>query len=111
MSGNACGSNENHGNGKPAGERKPETDIFGNEIWVTGDYGRKGKPLSMSKTVLGLFVYEVLRHGGRVTHTYAMDLYPRSYVQFQIALPPGKRTDLEKATGIALEDPPYLVAA
>lgn len=81
-------------------------DQLGNERWITRDYGGEGKGLSMSKDVLGRFVYELLRHGGSITSTYAMAQAPRSYVQFAIALPAGRREALQSVSGITLERPP-----
>lgn len=82
------------------------------ETWLTRDYGGDGKALSMSKKVLGDFVYHLLRLGGEITSTHAMrpDL-DRTYVQFGIRLPKGRREELEAASGITLEAPSFLVPA
>ena len=82
------------------------------EAWLTRDYGGQGKALSMSKKVLGDFVYHLLRLGGEITSTHAMrpDL-DRTYVQFGIRLPKGRKEALEGASGIALEAPNFLVPA
>ena len=84
----------------------------GEEAWVTRDYGAEGKALSMSKTVLGSFVYHLLRLGGRITSTYAMrgDM-DRTYVQFAVVLPEGRADELTEASGIVLEKPSTLVPA
>ena len=84
----------------------------GEESWVTRDYGSEGRALSMSKTVLGTFVYHLLRMGGRITSTYAMhgDM-DRTYVQFAVVLPAGRAGELTEASGIALEKPSTLVPA
>lgn len=84
----------------------------GHEDWVTRDYGGEGKALSMSKEALGTFVYHLLRCGGRIESTYAMaPEHARSYVQFSITLPNGRKEELEKITGIALERPSHLTPA
>ena len=84
----------------------------GFEVWVTRDYGGEGKALNMSKATLGTFVYHLLRLGGKITSTHVMaPEYDRSYVQMAIALPTGKREQLQTASGIALESPSYLVPA
>lgn len=84
----------------------------GMESWVTRDYGGTGKALVMSKAVLGLFVYHLLRLGGGIESTYALrGDCDRSYVQFAIYIPAGKAEELQSATGIALERPSRLVLA
>lgn len=82
------------------------------EDWVTRDYGGDGKAVSLSKSCLGDFVMAVMVHGGRITSSYCMNAkYPRSYCQFSIELPKGKKDEFERASGFALEKPPYLVPA
>lgn len=82
------------------------------EALVTRDYGGEGKALSMSKANLGQFVYHLLKLGGRITGSFAMNAkYDRSYVQFSIVLPKGRREKLTELTGIALEEPSYLKPA
>lgn len=84
----------------------------GHEDWVTRDYGGQGKALSMSKEVLGNFVYHLLRCGGRIESSYAMaPEHARSYVQFSITLPKGRKEELERLTGVALERPSHLTPA
>ncbi len=84
----------------------------GHEDWVTRDYGGEGKALTMSKEVLGTFVFHLLRCGGRIESTHAMaPEHARSYVQFSITLPKGRKAELEGLTGITLERPSHLTPA
>lgn len=84
----------------------------GHEAWVTRDYGGEGKALTLSKERLGLFAFHLLSLGGHIHSTYVMNArYPRSYVQFGISLPPGKKEELERLTGITLEQPSVLTPA
>lgn len=80
------------------------------EAWVTRDYGSPGKGCKMSRAVLGEFLYYLLRFNGEIRSTYAMrpDL-DRTYVQFGIELPAGKREEFELVSGFVLEKPPILV--
>ena len=82
------------------------------EYWVTRDYGREGKAVNMSKASLGDFMLAVFKHDGRVTSSYCMNAkYPRSYCQFGIALPVGKKEEFEADSGFTLEAPPQLALA
>lgn len=82
------------------------------EALVTRDYGGEGKALTMSKTTLGQFTHHLLKLGGRITGTFVMNAaYDRSYVQFAIVLPKGRRDRLTELTGIALEEPSHLKPA
>lgn len=79
------------------------------ESWVTRDYGGEGKALTLSRSPLGEFMYHLLRMGGEVTSTYALNpSYERSYLQFSITLPAGRKEEFEKVSGFALEKPPHL---
>jgi hypothetical protein len=86
--------------------------LTGHEGWVTRDYGRDGKAVTMSRTRLGDFVWWVLHYEGQITSCYAMNpAYPRSYCQFAITLPAGKKEAFERDSGFTLEKPPVLVPA
>jgi hypothetical protein len=74
------------------------------EAWQTRDYGREGKAVSMSRKALGDFLYHLLRHKGKITSTFAMQpQMDRTYVQFAILLPEGKKESFEEASGFTLE--------
>lgn len=74
------------------------------EAWQTRDYGREGKAVSMSRKGLGDFLYHLLRHKGEITSTYAMQpTMDRTYVQFAIILPKGRKEAFEEASGFTLE--------
>jgi len=93
-------------------DRAPDLNEWGQEIWVTRDYGGEGKALSLHKSVLGVFVHELIRLGGGITSTHNMRAdYPGSYVQFVIYLPKGRREVLQTASGITLEHMPRLMPA
>jgi len=82
---------------------------YSDEHWVTcDDVGPTGKPLSMSKTQLGLFVYTVLEMGGQIVGSFALGRTPRSFVQLAIKLPYGSKIAFEQKTGVCVEKPPVI---
>jgi hypothetical protein len=82
------------------------------EHWLTRDYGAEGIGLNLTRARLGDFVYHLLRLDGAVTHTYAMSpQHDRSFVQFSISLPAGRRAALEEATGVSLHAAPKVRVA
>ena len=83
----------------------------GHEGWVTRDYGGDGKAVSLSKSVLGEFLYWVLQYNGQITSSYAMAKMPRSYCQFALTLPIGRKEDFERDSGFTLEKPAVLKLA
>lgn len=80
----------------------------GHEAWCTRDYGGDGRAVTLSKAVLGEFLWWVLNYHGHITQCWAMGLMPRSYCQFCLTLPAGKKEAFERDSGFTLEKIPEL---
>lgn len=75
------------------------------EYWQTADYGAvdSRKP-NLTKARLGEFLYHLCKAGGEIYSTYVMNArYNKSYVQFAIKLPEGRRKEFEEESGFPLE--------
>ncbi len=82
------------------------------EVWVTRDYGSKGKAVSLSKTRLGEFFFHLFSFRGELLSSHVMNpKYHGSYIQCMIRLPEGKREEFEATSGFTLEDPPVIKVA
>jgi len=75
------------------------------EYWQTADYGAiDSRKINLTKARLGEFLYHLCKAGGEIysTHVMRADI-EKSYVQFAIKLPEGKREEFERASGFPLE--------
>lgn len=82
------------------------------KIWATRDYSGEGKAVSLRKTVLAEFMYNLLRFGGNVKDVFVMSKdYHGSYIEMLVEFPEGKGEEFMKATGFTLREPSYLKPA
>lgn len=82
-------------------------DLYGRFPWDTEPRGdQKYKGISLSKSSLGNFVYEVLIRGGDITNFYVFSLGHGSSVFPRVKLTMEARDDMVAKTGFNLNAPP-----
>lgn len=70
---------------------------------------REGRHLSLTKSALGDFVFEVMRRGGEVIQLYSFNhFYPRSSVFAVVAMRPCDKAEFEAASKFKLVEPPQI---
>lgn len=75
------------------------------EYWQTADYGAiDSRKLNLTRERLGLFLYHLCKAGGEIYSTHVMNAeFDKSYVQFAIKLPKGRKEEFERTSGFDLE--------
>lgn len=82
-------------------------DLYGRFPWDTEARGKqKPKYISLSKSSLGTFTYEVLIRGGDITNFYVFALGHGSSVFPRVRLTMEARDDMVEKTGYQLNAPP-----
>lgn len=77
------------------------------EYWVTRDYGRDGKAVTLNRFRLGDFFYHLIKFKGEVKDIYTMRTdVDDSYIQVLIELPEGVKDKFVEVSGFSLEKPP-----
>lgn len=85
-----------------------DCDLYGRFPWDCELRGRaqSGRTVSLSKSSLGTFVYEVLIRGGQITSFYVFSLTPRASVYPRVWLTLEEYDKFWADTGFILNPPP-----